>query len=533
MVVLVVDDQVSVVSAILSGVHWDKIGVEEVLTAYNAFEAKNILRTKPVDILLCDIEMPSENGLRLFRWAKEGNYELECIFLTSHADFHYAKEALTLGSIDYILQPARYEDVQASLQKAVQRVQEKREYDAFYSYGKLVKNERGLLLDSLLGKYLWSEQINPEMVDGDMKRLGIEFDVSKPFCVATLLMVSPSQEAMLKNDELFRYGLSNILAELGAQYGQKTLLLRYGTEGYICFVYSMQAPLVPQVFRGFLEYFLKMSCQYLKNGLTAYSGGQVNFVDLPGVLKKLTRLRDETINLSSKVICLDEDSEDLDDSEFLLEQKHWDWLVSQNDFKAMAVEMEQVLTKMEEGGKLTSAKLQQAYQHFVRMVYRALSERNLDIRDIFSQPGEWQQFMTAYRSLDDVKTVLSRTAEVFSENFKGSGDAESQMETMVRYIHDHIEKDIHRSDVAASVYLSPDYVSHLFKEKMHMSLSEFVISEKMKLARTLLRTGSLPISVIATKVGYTNFSYFSRTYKKVFGCTPASERKIRADGDRI
>ena len=53
----------------------------------------------------------------LLRWCRNNNYLFECIFLTSHADFFYAKEAIQLGSFDYILQPARYEDVENAIKK--------------------------------------------------------------------------------------------------------------------------------------------------------------------------------------------------------------------------------------------------------------------------------------------------------------------------------------------------------------------------------------------------------------------------------
>ena len=63
------------------------LGVEEPLTAYNAFEARRVFLTNKVDIILCDIEMPVESGISLFRWVKAQNYPVECIFLTAHADF--------------------------------------------------------------------------------------------------------------------------------------------------------------------------------------------------------------------------------------------------------------------------------------------------------------------------------------------------------------------------------------------------------------------------------------------------------------
>ena len=111
MTVLLVDDQIRVLSGLISVLDWDTLGVTSIRTASSAAQAKEILSQEPVDILLCDIEMPGENGLSLLRWARSKGMDLVCVFLTSHADFLYAKEAIQLGCFDYILQPARYEDI--------------------------------------------------------------------------------------------------------------------------------------------------------------------------------------------------------------------------------------------------------------------------------------------------------------------------------------------------------------------------------------------------------------------------------------
>ena len=55
-------------------------------------------------------------------------------------------------------------------------------------------------------------------------------------------------------------------------------------------------------------------------------------------------------------------------------------------------------------------------------------------------------------------------------------------------------------------------------------MKEFIISEKMKVARNLLRNTTFSIGVIATKVGFSNFSYFTQLYKKTMGRTPAEDR---------
>lgn len=100
MKVLVVDDQPDVVQGIFTGVNWARVRVDETFEANSAAEARDILEREAIDILLCDIEMPGEDGLKLVSWVRERELPVKCIFLTAHADFSYAQKALKLEAAD-------------------------------------------------------------------------------------------------------------------------------------------------------------------------------------------------------------------------------------------------------------------------------------------------------------------------------------------------------------------------------------------------------------------------------------------------
>ena len=89
----------------------------------------------------------------------------------------------------------------------------------------------------------------------------------------------------------------------------------------------------------------------------------------------------------------------------------------------------------------------------------------------------------------------------------------------------HLEQPLTVSDVAESMYMNADYLSRLFKSKKGISLKEYIVTEKMHAAQIFLQTTNLPISIIASKLGYDNFSYFSQVYRKVMGVSPTSEKK--------
>ena len=74
MTILLVDDQISILSGLISGIDWDALGVTAIRTADSARIARQILTSEHIDVLLCDIEMPRENGLSLLRWARNSSY---------------------------------------------------------------------------------------------------------------------------------------------------------------------------------------------------------------------------------------------------------------------------------------------------------------------------------------------------------------------------------------------------------------------------------------------------------------------------
>ena len=106
MKLLIVDDQSTVVQGLLHCTNWAAMGFTVVDTALNAVDAKASLLRQEAEVMLCDIEMPMESGLDLLDWLRQRGMTTRCIFLTAHAEFRYAQEALRLGGFDYIMQPA-------------------------------------------------------------------------------------------------------------------------------------------------------------------------------------------------------------------------------------------------------------------------------------------------------------------------------------------------------------------------------------------------------------------------------------------
>lgn len=136
MKLLLVDDEIVTIRGILKGVDWEQVFFEKVLTATDAAEAKELLLTERPEIMLCDIEMPGESGLKLLEWVREQKLRTECMFLTCHEEFDFARRAMKLKGMDYLLKPIPYDELTDILIKAAETVREQEQKHRYQEYGK-------------------------------------------------------------------------------------------------------------------------------------------------------------------------------------------------------------------------------------------------------------------------------------------------------------------------------------------------------------------------------------------------------------
>ena len=142
MKLLIVNDEQLTAENMKEKVSWEQYGVEHVYVAYDAKSGRKCIEENNIDILLCDIEMPGENGIALLRWIREQKKDVECIFVSCHAEFEYAKAAVSLGCQDYILIPVAYEEIGKAVEKVVDR-KRSREKERYYAeYGITMMRER-------------------------------------------------------------------------------------------------------------------------------------------------------------------------------------------------------------------------------------------------------------------------------------------------------------------------------------------------------------------------------------------------------
>lgn len=92
------------------------------------------------------------------------------------------------------------------------------------------------------------------------------------------------------------------------------------------------------------------------------------------------------------------------------------------------------------------------------------------------------------------------------------------------YINDNITNKITASDIAKHCGIDRSLVFDIFRNNYNMSLTEYINEAKMKRARTLLLHSSMPVSEIASSLGYCSSSYFTKKFSSYYNITPSAFR---------
>lgn len=153
--------------------------------------------------------------------------------------------------------------------------------------------------------------------------------------------------------------------------------------------------------------------------------------------------------------------------------------------------------------------------------------------DYLLKPIDYEElYEVLRRAVERVDTnsfVKKHIHKKFSDHFPNEISQETSSTDVIvnikKYVKDHIQEEISMSDIAEVVYLNPQYMVRLFRKQEGISILEYITNTRIELASKMLRETNDSINQVAGLVGYSNYSYFSRVYKKIVGKTPQEYKK--------
>ena len=279
---LIVDDEWFAVEGVEQGVDWNSLEFSEIHKAYNTDQAKEIIARIPIDIIICDIEMPDGNGIELMEWVKERFPAIEAIFLTCHADFNYAQKAVRLGSFEYLLKPVEFELLKQTVQKALVKVGEERKTkqlnEAYTQYFDLWEAKKPVLFEKFWQDLFWQRIIPTKShIEEAIKSYMMPLPMNSRVLLIMISIEQWGKKLNTQDEEIMEYALRNAASEmiLGKQPGQ-VLQDRNGVHFVLLYSDESQKPSVTfEQLKKSCKQYIEACSQYLFCSISCYIGDWV------------------------------------------------------------------------------------------------------------------------------------------------------------------------------------------------------------------------------------------------------------------
>ena len=176
-------------------------------------------------------------------------------------------------------------------------------------------------------------------------------------------------------------------------------------------------------------------------------------------------------------------------------------------------------------GNLTQAKFLAV--SFITFVCRSAIYSGADAIITNQQCERFLHFLETCGNVYDIVHQLfyfseSMIQQVHSAHFVQKNDL--YLTLCCEYIETHLSEKITLSSLAELCGITPNYLSALFKKSTGITITQYILEQRIEIAKQLLRTPEYTLSEIATSLGFCSQSYFVVCFKKLTGVTPLNWR---------
>jgi AraC-like DNA-binding protein len=156
--------------------------------------------------------------------------------------------------------------------------------------------------------------------------------------------------------------------------------------------------------------------------------------------------------------------------------------------------------------------------HFNEVTFNTVQRKIFHvIEEIFSD--RFGRRMAVALGINDLLLFLNRTVyeSLHPERY---GKSEKNLDrNLIRYIEEHINEDLRLDTLSELFFVSKYHISHLFKDKMGISLHQYILKKRLAMSKDALINGRKP-SEVFREYGFSDYSVFYRAFVKEFGLSP-------------
>jgi two-component system response regulator YesN len=524
---MIVDDEERARNGIRTLIDWPNHGINIAAEARDGAEALEMLGEHQVDILLTDIRMPEMDGLMLIEKVAGKYPHIKCVIMSGYDEFEYAKKALAIGASDYLLKPSRRQEILDTVLKLKTVIEEeKKQVIMLEQLHAGFRESYPLLKEKTLSRLVTTDNPPYDRLLDNLHMNGFGFP--HLFFGVIILQIDNFhliQRKFSNEDiELYKYGLKNIVEE--------TL-----SASRKCAAFEYQDDIISIInTEEWTETEALMPCiEIVQHNIKKYLGFSVSigigsFDKDIGHLK--TSYREAMRALDLKVFIGTEQivdyKETVDDDPIftsypLSQERAILQAVMNGDHTAILTK----LNEFNEALKPESTSKEHVLKSTLALVfalYRFCIEKNINTDEVFGQNLAGLTHIVEHSSMDYIVQSLSDTLIRVNEQLNAKKNNNKMFQSILEYIRQNFHKDINRETVAREVFITPGYLSLLFKQELKSNFLDYLHKIRIDKACEQLNNRSLKISDIAHDVGYNDEKYFFQVFKKYVGMTPTQYR---------
>ncbi len=522
---MIADDEGIVIESlthIIKQEYGDSCMIESAKTGRNVIELAE--RFRP-DIAFMDIKMPGINGIEAMKEIRKINKSILFIVMSAYDKFTYAKEAISLGVLDYLTKPTNKNKIIDTLEKAMEIIKNKRE-----------KRNHDLLTKEKLMTVI------PVIESGMIYTILFQEDyLEEVNNFKQLLGIEENYGFML----VIQYGDMNELGEMTNSVG-------VSVKAYS--LYPKLSEIVKEFFNAVVgPVMVNQVISFIPcNQDTSLYDERIKIIEKA---RNLRRKLDKQIDLDFKIGLgsvkpLGQLTVSYKEATVAIRQKggmvtHIKDIPTFSKCEREPMEIERALIHYIKRGDFVRG-VSQATTYFDWLIQTnkgeivdlqiKVFEMIVHIEDetqcVEIQPytlkyrGEYLKIIMAFKDNEQLKIwFLEKVSEICRNMIINKEESNSMITKAKEYIDKYYYKGISLDDVSREVDISPYYFSKLFKEDTGENFIYYLTSIRIEKAKQLLKNQSLSVKEIGIKVGYSDPNYFSRIFKKNMGKTPTEYKE--------
>lgn len=454
------------------------------------------------DILFTDVQMPLMDGLELIREAEKLFPEIKILIFSSYADFEYARTALKLGVVNYILKPVVPEELKKSLGGLVGQL------DAEETSRRQQDRQQSFVLQYAL-------QLS---ISGNFDNTKVDSDVPeqlKQFC--TMVLLDFEGDFLENNSFVFYESLRCVMKldmeSLNLSPNQALLMLRTPVEN----PKEWGGELLSHIHETF-----QISCWLsVSRPLSFYDSLKDACAAVEQQMERRFWVPGKHIFTAEPEERTEGDTDTgADERQQLLQIKR---ALSNRDGAVLQETLDGLFARYRSKQNQSQIYVKFLFSNLLTTLYPYIGEaggekESLDsmISNLYLQP--------------DISEIVSQVQNLASEiiqGFSAGPVARREIMEVIDYIGVNYGKEISVELLSSIVFLTPDYLSRLFKKSMGKSISQYIRQFRMEKARDLLIETNRKVIHIGEAVGYPNYSYFCQCFREYFGTSPERYRQER------